>query len=108
MRRHVFHSLSRRGALFALFGFVASSALGTGASPMEGTWGGADAQGRTAQVTIGNQVIGVFWGSDYHDAKNVRSSKNGAQLDFTIDGAKAPFLREPNRGRIDAIQADGA
>jgi|SRR5271166_208344 len=44
--------LGRRGALAALFGFVASSALATGASPMEGTWGGADAQGRTAQITI--------------------------------------------------------
>ena len=50
MQRHGFYSLTRRAALFALFGFVASSALG--ASPMEGTWGGADAQGRTAQVTI--------------------------------------------------------
>ncbi len=86
MQRHVFHSLGQRGARAALFGFVASSALATGASPMEGTWGGADAQGRTAQITIlDNQVIGVFWGQDYHDAENVRSSKNGAQLDFTIE-----------------------
>jgi hypothetical protein len=87
MQRHVFYSLSRRGALLALFGLVASSALGTGASPMEGTWGGADAQGRTAQVTIvGNQVIGVFWGEDYHDAKNVRSSKmaRGSILPLTV------------------------
>ena len=108
MQRHVFYSLVRRGALLALFGFAASSALGTGASPMEGTWGGADAQGRTAQVTIvGNQVIGVFWGQDYHDAENVRSSKNGAQLDFTIDGAKATFVRDPVRGRITVHEIDG-
>jgi hypothetical protein len=52
MQRHVFYSLCRRGALAALFGFVASSALATGASPMEGMWGDADAQGRTAQITI--------------------------------------------------------
>lgn len=108
MQRFVFYSLSRRGALLALFGFVASSVLGTGASPMEGTWGGADAQGRTAQVTIvGNQVIGVFWGEDYHDAKNLRSSKNGAQLDFTIDGAKATFVRDLNRGRITLHETNG-
>src|SRR5277367_2083862 len=62
MQRHVFYSLCRRAALAALFGFVASSALATGASPMEGTWGSADAQGRTAQITIvGDKVIGVFW-----------------------------------------------
>jgi hypothetical protein len=108
MQRHVLYSLGRRGALVALFGFVASSALATGASPMEGTWGGADAQGRTAQITIvGNQVIGVFWGQDYHDAENVRSSKNGAQLDFTIDGAKATFVRDPARGRITVHEPDG-
>ncbi len=108
MQRHVFRSLGQRGALAALFGFVASSALATGASPMEGTWGGADAQGRTAQITIvGNRVIGVFWGRDYHDAENVRSSKNGAQLDFTIDGAKATFVRDPARGRITVHKTDG-
>ena len=106
MQRHGFYSLTRRAALFALFGFVASSALG--ASPTEGTWGGADAQGRTAQVTIvGDQVIGVFWGQDYHDAKNVRSSKNGAQLDFSIDGARATFVRDPSRGRITVHETDG-
>ena len=91
----------RRGALMVLFGLVASSALATGASPMEGTWGGADAQGRTAQITIiGNRVIGVFWGQDYHDAENGRFSKNGAQLDFTIDGAKASCVRDSARGHI--------
>ena len=80
MQRHVLYSLCRRAALAALFGFVASSALATGASPMEGTWGGADAQGRTAQITIvGDKVIGVFWEQDYHDAENLRSSKNGTQ-----------------------------
>ena len=53
------------------------------------------------------QVIGVFWGQDYHDAENVRSSKNGAQLDFTIDGAKATFVRNPARGRITVHETDG-
>jgi len=108
MQRHVFRSLGQRGARAALFGFVASSALATGASPMEGTWGGADAQVRTAQITIvGNQLIGVFWRQDYHDAENVRSSKNGAQLDFTIDGAKATFVRDPARARITVYETDG-
>jgi hypothetical protein len=70
--------------------------------------GWRDAQGRTAQVTIvGNQVIGVFWGEDYRDAKNVRSSQNGARLDFTSDGAKATFVRDPNRGRITVHETDG-
>ena len=52
-------------------------------------------------------MIGVFWGQDYHDAKNVRSSKNGAQLDFSIDGARATFVRDPNRGRITVHETDG-
>jgi hypothetical protein len=105
---HSFYSLIRRVALIVLLGLVASSALATGASPMEGTWGGADAQGRTAQITIvGNQVIGVFWGQDYHDAENVRFSKNGTQLDFTMDGAKATFVRHPARGRITVHEANG-
>jgi len=91
-----------------MFGLVALSALATGASPMEGTWGGADAQGRTAQITIvGNRVIGVFWRQDYHDAENVRFSKNGARLDFTIGGAKATFVRDPARGRITVHETDG-
>ena len=108
MQRHVFYSLCRRAALAALFGFVASSALATGASPMEGTWGGADAQGRTAQITIvGDKVIGVFWEQDYHDAENLHSSKNGTQLDFTIDGAKATFVRNPTRGHVTVHETDG-
>jgi hypothetical protein len=98
----------RRGALTVLFGLVASSALATGASPMEGTWGGADAKGQTAQITIvGNKVIGVFWEQDYHDAQNVRFSKNGAQLDFTINGAKATFVHDAFRGRITVRETDG-
>jgi len=108
MQRRVFHSLIGRGALAALFVLAGSSALATGASPREGTWGGADAHGRTAQITVtGNQVIGVFWGSDYHDAENVRFSRNGKQVDFTIDGAKATFVRDPARGRITVHEADG-
>jgi len=43
MERHAFYSFGRRGALAVLFSFVASSAMATGASPIEGTWGGADA-----------------------------------------------------------------
>lgn len=100
--------LGRRAALGALFGVLASPALATGATPIEGTWGGADAQGRTAQVIIvGDKVIGVYWGQDYHDAENVRWSKNGAQLDFTIDGARATFVRDPVRGRITVRETDG-
>jgi len=59
-------------------------------------------RGRTRANCSGHhrrhQVIGVFWGQDYHDAENVRSSKNGRQLDFTIDGAKATFVRDPAHG----------
>ena len=108
MQRRSFCALIRRAALTLMFGVTASSALAMGASPMEGTWGRADAQGRTAQITIvGNRVIGVFWGQDYHDAENVRFSKNGAQLDFTIDGAKATFVRDPAGGRITVHETDG-
>lgn len=92
----------------ALFGLFISSALATGASPMEGTWGGADAQGRTAQITVvGDKVIGVFWGQDYHDAENLHMSRHGAQLDFTIDGAKATFVRSPAGGHIIVRETDG-
>jgi len=101
-------ALSRRAALAALLGIAASPALATGATPMEGSWGGADARGRTAQITIvGDQVIGVYWGNDYHDAENVRFSNGGAQLDFTIDGAKATFVRDPVGGRITVHETDG-
>ena len=108
MHNPIFPFFRQRNAMAALFVLVASSALATGTSPMEGTWGGADAQGRTAQITIvGDQVIGVFWGQDYHDAENLRWSRNGARLDFMIDGAKATFVRHHARGRITVRQADG-
>ncbi len=108
MKKHVFCPLVRRVALVAVFGFVSSSVLATGGSPMEGTWGGADAQGRTAQITVvGKKVIGVFWGQDYHDAENVRFSNNGARIDFTIDGANATVVRDPTHGRITVHGIDG-
>ena len=52
-------------------------------------------------------MIGVFWEQDYHDAENLRSSKNGTQLDFTSDGAKATFVRNPTRGRVIVHETDG-
>jgi hypothetical protein len=108
MKKHGFCALVWRVALVAVFGFVPSLVLATGGSPMEGTWGGADAQGRTAQITVvGKKVIGVFWGQDYHDAENVRFSSNGARIDFTMDGAKAIFVRDPTRGRITVHETDG-
>jgi hypothetical protein len=108
MKKHVFCPLVWRVALVAVFGFVSSSVLATGDSPMEGTWGGADAQGRTAQITVvGKKVIGVFWGQDYHDAENVRFSDNGARIDFTIGGAQATFVRDSTGGRITVHETDG-
>ena len=35
------------------------------------------------------------------------SSKNGTQLDFTIDGAKATLIRNPTRGRVIVHETDG-
>ena len=99
---------TRSLTLAAAFCTLSFPALATGASPMEGTWGGADAQGRTAQITIvGDKIIGVFWGSDYHDAENVRASHGGAGLDFTIDGDQAVFTHDPQRGRITVRDKSG-
>lgn len=36
-----------------------------------------------------------------------RSSKNGTQLDFTSDGAKATFVRNPTRARVIVHETDG-
>jgi len=56
-------------------------------------------------------VLSLIWSASnaapYHDAENLRSSKNGTQLDFTIDGAKATFVRNPTRGRVTVHETDG-
>ncbi len=99
MQRYVLGCPGRRGALVALFMFAVSSALATGASPMEGTWGGADAHGRTAQITIGgNHVIGVFWGQDYHDAENVRFSKMARNSISQSTARRRPLCEIPFAG----------
>src|SRR5208337_2721691 len=42
-----------------------------------------------------------------YDAEYLRSSKNGTQLDFTSDGAKATFFRNLTRGRVIVHETDG-
>ena len=53
----------------------------------------------------------VIWKRDNqsctYDAEYLRSSKNGTQLDFTSDGAKATFVRNPTRGRVTVHETDG-
>ena len=96
------------GAALAIFSGLAAPAFAGGASPLEGTWGGADAHGRTAQVIIaGHSVIGVFWIDDYHDATNARFSEGGARLDFEVAARKATLVRAGAGARINVREPNG-
>ncbi len=94
------------GVAFAISaGVAAAPAL---AGPLEGTWGGADAHGRSAQVVIaGDSVIGVYWIDDYHDAANPRFSEGGARLDFEVVGRKATLVRQGAGARITVREPKG-
>ena len=64
------------------------------AGPLEGAWGGADAQGRTAQLTVvGDDVIGFYWIDDYHDTSGAHFSKGGSEVQFSFDGGGASVTR---------------
>jgi len=97
-------------AAFAVFmGLLPASAFAGGAGPLEGTWGGADAHGRTAQIIVaGDSVIGVYWIDDYHDAANPRFSQGGARLDFELAGRKAALVRAGTGARITVREPNGA
>ena len=96
-------------AAFAVFLGVFPPRALAAAGPLEGSWGGADAQGRTAQVIIaGDSVIGVYWAHDYHDAANPRFSQGGARLDFEVVGQKATLVRLGAGARITVREPNGA
>ena len=104
-----FHGAIASAALAVLLGVFSPLALAGAAGPLEGSWGGADAQGRTAQVIIaGDSVIGVYWMNDYHDAANTRFSHGGARLDFEVVGRKATLVRSGADARITVKEPDGA
>ncbi len=78
------------------------------ADPLEGTWGGADAEGRSAQVAIaGNSFIGVYWIDDDRDAANPRFSERGARLGFEVVGRKATLVRAGAGARVTACEPKG-
>src|SRR5260370_28199341 len=88
------HDMIAGAALAVFAGVLAAPALAGGAGPLEGSWGGADPHGRSAQVTIvGDSVIGVYWIDDYHDVTNTRFSSGGARLDFDVAGRTATLAR---------------
>ena len=97
------------GAALAVFvGVFAAPTLAGGAGPLDGSWGGADAHGRSAQVVIaGDSVIGVYWIDDYHDAANPRFSDGGARLDFDVGGRKATLVRAGAGARITVRAPNG-
>jgi hypothetical protein len=51
----------------------------------------------------------VIWKRDNQavpTTPSISASKNGTQLDFTSDGAKATFVRNPARGRVIVHETD--
>ncbi len=66
-----FRNATANAAFAVLLSLFAATAVAGGAGPLEGTWGGADARGRAAQIIVaGDSVIGVYWIDDYRDAPN--------------------------------------
>ena len=64
------------------------------AGPLEGSWGGADPQGRTAQIIVVNDdIVGFYWIDDYHDTRGAHFSKGGAEVQFAFDGGEADVTR---------------
>ena len=99
----------RRLALAAtavgLFGALPSAA---DAAPLDGQWGGANAQGFTAQVgmTDGN-LTDVYWADDYRTPEDIHYSNGGAHIDFTLDGKKAVITLSPTTGKMTAPGPNG-
>jgi hypothetical protein len=94
------------GALAAgLFLLLATPTL---AGPLEGSWGGADTQGRTAQITVvGDEIVGFFWIHDYQDTTGAHFSQGGAELQFAFDGGEADVTRAGAAAKVTVRTTSG-
>jgi hypothetical protein len=64
------------------------------ANALNGSWGGVDAQGETAQIIFANgAVIGFYWRGDYMDAHDVKVGSAGASVSFAFSGGEATATR---------------
>lgn len=87
---------------------LAEPSFATGATPMDGTWGGADAKSHSAQLTVlDGKLFSVYLIDNYYDPGNVRTSNNGAEITFTVGKARAVFVRDPQRGHLTVKSPDG-
>jgi hypothetical protein len=69
------------------------------AHAFDGSWGGVDAQGETAQLIFANgAIIGFYWRGDYMDARDVSLRDGGASVSFAYLGGKATATRNGERG----------
>jgi len=99
----------RRFVLGAMaVGFVGGLLSTASAAPLDGQWGGANAQGFTAQVSMTDgKLTDVYWANDYREPKDVRYSNGGAHMDFTLEGKKASVTLTPTSGQMTAPGFDG-
>ena len=78
------------------------------AAPLDGQWGGANAQGFTAQVSMTDgKLTDVYWANDYREPQDIRYSQGGARIDFTLDGKNASVTLTPTAGKMTAPGLDG-
>ena len=67
----------------------------------DGSWGGVDAKGHTAQLILASgQVIGFYWRGDYIDASAGKLGPGGASLSFTFADGDAVVSRRGSRMTI--------
>ena len=102
-------AMFRRLALAALaVGFVGAIESTAGAATLNGQWGGANAQGFTAQVSMTDgKLTDVYWADDYREPQDIHYSNGGARIDFTIDGKKASVTLTKTTGKMTAPGPDG-
>ena len=64
------------------------------ANTFDGSWGGLDANGETAQLLFSSgQIIGFYWRGDYLDASAVKLDGAGSSLAFSFKGGQAVVSR---------------
>jgi hypothetical protein len=78
------------------------------AACLDGQWGGANAQGFTAQVGMTDgKLTDVYWADDYRTPEDIHYSNGGARMDFTLDGKKATIILTPTKGQMTGPGFDG-
>jgi hypothetical protein len=64
------------------------------ANTFDGSWGGLDANGETAQLLFSSgDIIGFYWRGDYMDVSNVKLGAGGASISFFFSGGAGQATR---------------